>query len=275
MAMAEEPPATRAVRARSAPLYVRERGSGHAVLLLHAFPLNSRMWEPQLDALAAQARLLAPDLPGFGLSPPPLAAPALEDYARLVVAALDFLEVDRVVVVGLSMGGYIAFRLVDQLGPRLAGLVLADTRATPDTDAGARARHELAAEVEACGVDAAANAFLTKLLGTTTQRLRPELLNRVGAIIRENTPAGVAAALRAMAARADSTPLLPRIGCPVLCLAGEEDLLTPPDVAREMAEQVPRGRATIIPLAGHLTNLEAPEAFNDTLAGFLSECTRH
>src|SRR5207249_3988421 len=190
-------------------LYTRDTGSGQPVLLLHAFPLNSRMWEPQMGALAARARLLTPDLPGFGLSPPPPAAPSLDDYARQVVGVLDALEIDRVVVVGLSMGGYLAFRLVGALGPRLAGLILADTRATPDTEAGALARHRLAADVEARGVEIAASEFLPKLLGATTQRVRPALVDRVRDIIRENTPAGVAAALRAMAARPDSRPLRP------------------------------------------------------------------
>ena len=250
-------------------LYTRDTGSGQPVLLLHAFPLNSRMWEPQMEALAARARLLAPDLPGFGLSPPPPAAPSLDDYARQVVGVLDALEVDQVVVVGLSMGGYLAFRLVGALGPRLAGLVLADTRATPDTEAGALARHRLAADVEARGVEIAASEFLPKLLGATTQRVRPALVDRVRDIIRENTPAGVAAALRAMAARPDSTPLLAGIRCPVLCVAGEEDMLTPPEVARDMAERIPGGRAMVISEAGHLTNLEAPQAFNEALAGFL------
>ncbi|TMA92315.1 MAG: alpha/beta hydrolase [Deltaproteobacteria bacterium] len=134
------------------PLYTRDVGAGQAILMLHAFPLNSRMWEPQLDALAASARLLAPDLPGFGLSPAPTTAPSLDDYARQVIAVLDTLAVSRVVVVGLSMGGYLAFRLLTELGPRLVGLVLADTRATPDTEAGAAARHRLAAEVAAGGV---------------------------------------------------------------------------------------------------------------------------
>jgi len=97
----------------------------------------------------------------------------------------------------------------------------------------------------------------------------------VRGIIRENTPAGVAAALRAMAARPDSTSLLAGIRCPVLCVAGEEDTLTPPEVARAMAERIPGGRAMVVSGAGHLTNLEAPQAFNDALAGFLSERTRH
>ena len=254
-------------------LHTRDRGSGPAVLLLHAFPLNSRMWEPQLETLAGRARLLAPDLPGFGLSAPPRDAATLDQYAGDVLGVLDALDIGRVVVVGLSMGGYLAFRLIEALGARLTGLVLADTRATPDTESGARARHELAAEVEARGVDAAADAFLTKLLGPTTQRLRPAILDRVHAIIRENTPAGVATALRAMAARPDSTALLPGIRCPVLCLAGEEDVLTPPEVARAMAEQSPNGRAVVIPSAGHLTNLEAPDAFNDALTRFLGQCS--
>jgi len=256
-------------------LYTRDTGSGQPVLLLHAFPLNSRMWEPQMDALAARARLLAPDLPGFGLSPPPPAAPSLDDYARQVVDVLDALAVDQVVVVGLSMGGYLAFRLVGELGRRLVGLVLANTRATPDAESGALARHRLAAEVEARGVEVAASEFLPKLLGATTQRGQPALVDRVRAIIRENTPAGVAAALRAMAARPDSTSLLAGIRCPVLCVAGEEDMLTPPEVARAMAERIPGGRAMVVSGAGHLTNLEAPQAFNDALAGFLSERTRH
>jgi len=253
-------------------MYTRDAGAGRAILLLHAFPLNSRMWEPQLHALAANARCLAPDLPGFGLSAPPTNAPSLDDYARLVMGVLETLGVDRVVIVGLSMGGYLAFRLVTELGPRLAGLVLADTRATPDTDAGATARHRLAAEVEARGVDAAADEFVPKLIGATTQRRQRELLDRVRAIVRENTPAGVAAALRAMASRPDSTALLPRVACPVLCLAGEEDLLTPPDVAHAMAKQTRQGRAVVIPEAGHLTNLEAPEAFNAAVTGFLRDC---
>lgn len=263
------------MRARSSGLYTRDVGAGQAVLLLHAFPLNSRMWEPQLAALASRCRLVAPDLPGFGLSPPPVTGAAtLDDMARAVVAVLNALGIDGVVVAGLSMGGYLAFRLVEALGPRLAGLLLADTRATPDTEEAAVRRHELAAEVEVEGVEAAAAEFLPKLLGQTSQRTRPELLERLHAMILENTPAGVAGALRAMAARPDSTPLLARIRCPVLCLAGDEDVLTPPDVVAAMARQIPGARMRTVPLAGHLTSLEAPEAFDGSLGELLDACAR-
>jgi pimeloyl-ACP methyl ester carboxylesterase len=218
-------------------LHTRVVGDGADVLLLHAFPLSSHMWVPQMGALQGRMRFIVPDFPGFGLSAASAGAPSLNDYAQKTLAVLDALRIDRVVVVGLSMGGYVAFRLVEQLGARLVGLLLADTRATADTEEAAVARHELAAEAEADGLEV-----------------------------------GVADGLRAMAARPDSTPLLSRIHCPVLCLAGEEDGITPPDVAQAMAERVPAGRAQVIQDAGHLTNLEAPEAFNDALVRLVAEC---
>jgi pimeloyl-ACP methyl ester carboxylesterase len=255
---------------RTAGLYVRDVGRGPAVLLLHAFPLNGRMWQPQLDGLADRARLLAPDLPGFGLSPNASTQPSLDDYAQQIVRLLDLLRVDDVIVVGLSMGGYVAFRIVDRYPERVRGLVLADTRPTGDAEKAATERHRLAAEIEADGVEVAAAEFLPKLLGATTVRSRPTLVDVVHEIVRENTAGGLAFALRAMAARPNSTALLSTIRCPALCIVGEEDSITPPHVVRTMAEQLPAGTFCTIGAAGHLTNLEAPDAFNDALAEFVS-----
>jgi len=240
-------------------------------MFLHAFPLNSRMWEPQIRGLRERARVIVPDFPGFGLSGAPAVDPTLDQYAREVIALLDQLHVDRVTVVGLSMGGYVAFRLIGPLGARLAGLALADTRPTPDDAGAVAARHELAAEVDAQGVEAAANEFLPKLLGATALRSQPHLVDRVRAIILENTVPGVAGALRAMAARPDSTPLLAQIGCPVVCVCGDEDVITPPDVARAMAARMRDAWVEVIPQAGHLSNLEAPDAFNDVLRTLLDQ----
>jgi pimeloyl-ACP methyl ester carboxylesterase len=217
---------------------------------------------------------LAPDLPGCGLSPVLGPTPrSLEDYAREVRATLDALDVERVVVVGLGMGGQVALRLVDELGARLIGMLLSGTDAHSATDEIAARCYELAAEVEASGVEVAAAEFLPKLLGMTTQRTRPALLDELHAMIRENTPVGIGAALRAMAARPDATRRLSRIRCPVVCLAGEEDAVTPPELARAMAGRLFGGRTEIIPAAGHLTNLEAPEAFNNTLQALLAQCS--
>lgn len=252
-------------------LHVRDSGRGPSVLLLHAFPLNSRMWEPQVRALNGKARLLAVDLPGFGLSPPLDGTPTLDDYAGAVCDLIDRLEIEKVIVVGLSMGGYVAFRLVERLGVRLRGLLLADTRASADTEEAALARHELAAEVEAQGVEVAAHEFIPKLIGTTTLHIHPGIVDRVRAIILENSVAGVAAALRAMASRPDSSALLERLRCPVVCVVGDEDVVTPPDVVSAMAARIPRAKLTVVGSAGHLTNLEAPEAFNEGLAGLIEE----
>jgi pimeloyl-ACP methyl ester carboxylesterase len=258
----------------SPALHVRDVGAGFPVLFLHAFPLNGKMWRPQMEALPGRARLLAPDLPGCGLTPIfPSTPRSLDDYAREILAALDAMDVGPLVVVGIGMGGQVALRLVEGLGGRLIGMLLSGTDAGREADEVASRCHELAAEVERSGVDVAADELLPKLLGVTTQRTRPGLLDELRALIRENTPAGIGTALRAMAARPDATPLLSRLRCPVLCLAGEEDMLTPPALARATAERVFGGRTEIIPAAGHLANLEAPEAFNDALDALLSECS--
>jgi pimeloyl-ACP methyl ester carboxylesterase len=217
---------------------------------------------------------LAPDLPGCGLSPVLPSTPrSLDDYAGELLATLQALGVERVIVVGIGLGGQIALRLVDELGARLIGMLLAGTDARSETEEIAGRCHELAAEVEANGVEAAAAEFLPKLLGVTTQRTRPALLDEVHAMIRENTPAGIGSALRAMAARPDATRLLSRIRCPVVCLAGEEDAFTPRELAQATAERLFGGRTEVIPAAGHLINLEAPEAFNDALQALLIQCS--
>jgi pimeloyl-ACP methyl ester carboxylesterase len=258
----------REVRARLAPLYTRDAGTGPAIVLLHAFPLNGRMWELQLGGLADRFRVLAPDLAGFGLSWTPESSFSLDDQAAAVELSLEDLEVHEMVLVGLSMGGYVAFPLLERLGRRVRGLVLASTRATADDDATATDRHRLAAEVEANGVAAAADELLPKLIGTSTLRDRPELIDRVRAVILENKESGVAAALRAMAARPDRTGMLHRIGCPVLVVAGEDDPVITVEDGRRMASRIRDARFTVVPRAGHLTNLEAPAEFNRAVAEF-------
>lgn len=258
----------REVRARLAPLYTRASGRGLPTLvLLHAFPLSSRMWEPQLESLSRRFRVVAPDLAGFGLSWTPDAPFSLIDQAHAVETTLDDLRIDEMVVVGCSMGGYVALPLLDRLGPRVRGLVLANTRATPDTEAAAADRHRLATEVESEGVDAVVSEMTAKLLGTSTLRDRPDLVDHVQALMLENGPAGIAIALRAMAARPGSSALLRRVHCPVLVIAGEEDTVNGPDVARAMAAKIRAARVEVLP-GGHLSNLEATEEFDRELADF-------
>lgn len=254
-------------RARQAPLYVRDAGSGPAIVLLHAFPLSSRMWEPQLRSLSSRFRIVAPDLAGFGLSWTAAASLSLEDQAQAIELTLDDLGIDELVLVGASMGGYVALPLVERLGARVRGLVLANTRATADDERTVEERHRLAAEIETDGVDVAAEELLPKLLGAATTRDVPELVDHVHALVLENKEPGVIGALRAMAARRDATAILPSIACPTLVIAGEEDTLVPVDAARALAAAIHDAQLAVL-RCGHLPNLEASAEFDRVLSTF-------
>lgn len=243
-------------------------GSGETVLFLHAFPLHRAMWEEQVAALSGRARVLTVDFRGFGESAVGAGPYRLELSADDVLALAGALGVERATVVGLSMGGYVAFRLVERAPAFARALVLADTRAEPDTPEAKARRSALAERVEREGMAAMAD-FVGGLLGPTSKAERPEVAARVQRIIGQPHPRAVAETVRALGERPDSRLLLARIGVPTLVLVGEEDTLTPPDSARVIASAVPGARLTVIPRSGHLSNLEAAETFNRELMTFL------
>ncbi len=236
------------------------------VVLLHAFPLNGAMWARQVEALAPR-KVLAPHFPGFGGRPPGEAT--LDAFARAALSDMDAAGIGTAVVVGLSMGGYTAFRFHALAPERVAAMVLADTRAGADDEAGRAKRVDQAARVRREGVAWLADALLPALLGETTWRERPGVVEQVRGLVAQADAEGVARALEAMRDRPDSTPDLAGIRVPVLAVVGEEDTLTPLVEARKIAEGVPDGRLVVLPGAGHLANLEAPEAFNEALSGWL------
>lgn len=253
--------------------YCRDIGHGEAVLLLHGFPLNSRVWCPQIAALRARARLLAPDFPGFGLSPPSSNSPSFASYAADVSALLDKLNLDRIAIVALAEGTCVAFHLVEELGAKLQGLVLASPALEPETPEAKSRLESLIAEVLLDGrPDPALDEFLPRLIGPTTQRLRPHLFDEVQSIMRESTPAGIAAGLTSLANRPDYTPFLAKIRCPVLCIAGEEDAFSLPEALPRIAEQIPGALTETFPECGRLCNLESPNRFNDATLSLLAEC---
>lgn len=246
-------------------------GRGPAVLFLHAFPLGMFMWDSQAAALAATHTVVRFDCRGFGASPPGDALLTMERIADDAVALLDQLQISKAVVCGCSMGGYAAFAMVRRHADRLRGLVLQDTRAGADGDEARRGRAELAERVLKEGVTAAADAFLPRLVGETTRRERPELVTRLREAILAAPPRGVSDALAGLAARADSTPTLREIRVPTLVVCGVEDVITPVAEAESMQRAIPGARLEIIPKAGHLSNLENPQAFDRALRDFLAE----
>jgi 3-oxoadipate enol-lactonase len=256
-------------RASGVAMSYRDLGEGDPLVLLHAFPLNGRMFESQMRAFSGSHRVVAPDYPGFGRSPRTPAQPDVHYYAEGVRGLLDRLHLERVILGGVSMGGYVAFECMRLFPERVTTLVLANTRAEPDSEEMRETRNETALRVAEEGVGVLVELQMERLLTPYTLQNDEELVENVRAMIFENSPDGVVAALGAMRERPDSTPLLGEIGVPTLVVGGEEDGIISPEVVSAMAAKIPGARHVIIPRTGHLSNLEAPEIFNATLTEFL------
>ncbi len=240
------------------------------LVLLHAFPLNARMWEPQLELAAEGWRVIAPHFRGFdGASINPQST-TMDDYVGDVVDLLDALHIHDAVVGGLSMGGYAAFALVRHAPQYVRALVLADTKAPGDTADARQGRQAMIALAREHGAAAVADEMVPKLLGETTRREQPGLVEQVRSLIAGNAPDAIEGALRALMSREDSTPLLSKVHVPVLIIVGDEDRLTPPSLSEDMQRGIAGAELVRIPRAGHLSNLEQPGAFNTAVARFLS-----
>ncbi len=248
----------------------RDLGSGpDVVVLLHGFPFTSEMWSPQLDALADRYRVIAPDFRGFGGSQP---SPRRYTMARLaddISELLAGLGVERAVIGGLSMGGYVAFEFYRRHARRVGGLVLADTRPDPDSAEARANRSRMATLVRDEGVPTLVEQLIPKLLSPDTRARRPEVERRLRAMMGSATPAAVADALEAMAGRGDSRPLLARISVPTLVITGADDQLTPPEESRDWCGHVSGATFELIEGAGHVSNLEQPQTFSARLLSFL------
>lgn len=257
-------------RSRGLRLSYRDVGEGEPLLLLHAFPLSGRMWEPQMEALADRWRLLVPDLSGFGDSEPAPEICRMTDMAEDAAALLDHLAIRRTVLGGLSMGGYVALAFAETHPDRLRALVLAHTRAGADAPEARDRRLATARDVLEKGSGILVDTAAPRLVGATTRSARPEVLARIQGWVAAAPPQGVAAAQRGMAERPDRTPVLARIAVPALVVLGEEDELVPPEESRRMAEAIPGARTVELAACGHLGNLERPGEFNRALGDFLS-----
>jgi 3-oxoadipate enol-lactonase len=238
------------------------------LLLIHAFPLDARMWEPQIGAIADALPVVAPHLPGFGGSAGAGEVMSMGAAADRCVESLDAFGVDRAVVCGLSMGGYVALELWRRAPQRFLGLVLANTKAGADTEEGAAGRRALADRLLSEG-----SGFLVEgpppLLSDGAS---DELRARVRELIGGQPAASIAAAALGMAERPDSVADLGSISVPTLVVTSDADTLIPADVSSPMADQIPGAELALLKNAGHLSNLEAPEAFDELLARHLERC---
>lgn len=242
------------------------------LVLLHAFPLSGAMFEPILGGLG-ERRVIRPDLRGFGAAadPGPDDDPSLDLMADDVAALLDSLDIERAVVGGLSMGGYVAMAMLRRHRERMAGVILMDTKASADADEARANRERIARAVLAHG-SRALRPMLDTLLADETRRDQPEVVATVTSWLDAARPAGVAWAQRAMAARPESFATLRSAGVPGAVVVGEHDAMSSHDDALAMAAAFePSAPVHVIPRAGHLTPVENPEA----VAGALRDVLRH
>ncbi len=268
----DESAGLRRVRAGAVELAVADTGRGKPLLLVHGFPLDHAMWNAQIAEFSRTCRVIAPDLRGFGASQVAPGTSSMEQMADDLVALLDALEVrEPVVLVGLSMGGYVAFQFWRKYRQRLRGLVLCDTRSIPDSPEAAEGRLKLVEKILAEGTAPLAEAMLPKLFAAGTVAQQPALVESQRQVILRTDPQGAAAALRGMAARPDATEYLVQMALPALVLVGEHDAISSVDEMRLLAQAIAGSEFEIVAGAGHMSPLENPRAFNQPLGQFLEQ----
>ena len=255
-------------RVRGIEIAYEERGQGAALVLLHGFPFNRSMWREQIEALSSKHRVITADLRGHGETEVTASA-TMEEMADDVAALLDALDVERAIVGGLSMGGYVALAFARKYPARLRALILADTRPQADTDEARSNREKMAERALKEGMATIAEMQLPKLLAPETRARKPEAVSRVREMIVATKPEGAATALRGMMVRRDQTDLLSQIKVPTLIIVGSEDELTPPHDAEAMHKAIKNSRLVNIANAGHVSNIENALQFNHALQEFL------
>ncbi len=244
------------------------QGAGPPVLFVHGFPLSHRLWTPMVERLGDDYMLIMPDLRGLGQTEATDTC-TMAMFADDLKALLDSLDVtEPVVVVGLSMGGYVAFEFFRRHRLSVRAFVLADTRCQADPPEIVETRATVATRVLDEGSKVVADGMIDLLFAPGT----PETLRKEWhEIMAASSPVGVAAALDAMAKRVDSTATLPQIYVPTLVIVGENDAITPPRDAEFMQAAIPNAQLEIIPEVGHMTPVEAPQRFAEALKRFLSD----
>jgi 3-oxoadipate enol-lactonase len=248
-----------------------DQGNGTPLVFVHAFPLSKSMWQPQVDALSDSYRVVTIDLRGHGESDTVLWNDTLDDYAENVIGLLDYLGISQAIFIGLSMGGYTLFSIYRNYTDRVQAMILADTRVQADSEEGKAGRRAMAQVAFNDGASAIADMMLPKLLAPSTIEHRPEMVEQVRQMILQTPTTGIIVDLMAMAARPDSTDLLPNITCPTLVIVGEDDQATPVAESQYIAQGIHGSTFVTIPQAGHLSNFEQPATFNQALISFLEK----
>jgi 3-oxoadipate enol-lactonase len=249
-----------------------ERGlpQGDPVIFIHGFPFNHTMWEPQMKALPNHIRAITYDIRGHGESDVGDGQYSIEFFVDDLLGLLDHLVIDRAVLCGLSMGGYIALRAYERFPDRIKALILCDTKSEADQNEAKLKRAATVKTVKTDGVAPFADDFATLIFAPETFRANPDTIEHIKKSIRANSPIGISGAALALGMRTDTSSVLPAIKVPTLILVGEADKVTPPALSEAMQRQIPNSELHVIPGAAHMSNLENPAEFNKHLISFLN-----
>ncbi len=257
-------------------LNVFDQGTGHPILFVHGYPLTHAMWQPQLDALSDTFRVIAPDLRGFGQSGVTEGTVTMQQHADDMNALLDALGVDvPITYCGLSLGGYIGWRFVKSYGHRLHSLIMCNTRVEADSAEEAARRMKVIDALLAGGIEIIAEMFIPMMFSKVIVDEQPEMVEQVKKTIAKTNVQGMIAGLRGMAERPDSTDVLDLIKVPTLFIVGSKDTLSSPADMRQMAETVGGAEFLEIPIVGHVTPMEDPQAVNNAIRHFLNGQAPH
>jgi 3-oxoadipate enol-lactonase len=259
----------RQVRSGDAEIFYEVLGAGPPLVLLHPFPANHEFWVPAVRALASRYQLVLPDLRGHGDSDAGEGPATMAKHAADLVRVLDQEQIRRAVLAGVSIGGYVLFEFWRKNSGRVAGLVLANTKAQAETAEGRASRLEAATRVLEQGTDAYFESLLPRLLGESTRERRPDLVDGALGMMQKMSPQDVAMVQRGMAERPDSVEVLGTIQVPTLVLTGEEDVLSGVGDAHLLEQHISGSRMTVVAKAGHYSAWEQPEEVGKILRRFL------
>jgi 3-oxoadipate enol-lactonase len=242
-----------------------------AMIFIHAFPLSHKMWDEQVQYFSKNYRVITYDSRGFGESYEDNGYYTIDSHADDLFAIMNELKIVKPIVIGLSMGGYILLRAVEREQDRFKAVILCDTRAEADTNEGKLNRAGQIKQIRSGGIKDFIASFSSLMLSDTTKNdtSKKPIVERITAIMNEQKDTSIAGALLTLGSRTDTTAFLEKIQIPVLIIVGEEDRLTPPGLSIVMNKKIKNSRISVIAAAGHFSNIENPQAFNNSIEDFI------
>lgn len=252
---------------------VHEHGDrqGTPIIFIHGFPFDSRMWQQQIAHLKDSYHCSAYDIRGLGKSPAGDGQFSMEMFVDDLFAVMDGLELKPAIIAGFSMGGYITLRAIEREPNRFRAIILCDTKAEADDNAGKIKRAQGVKAINSYGADKFATAFVPLAFAQGARQRIPEIFNAILEQAVSATPTGVKGCLLAMAGRTDTTAFLSSINVPTLLVVGEQDAITTPDVMQSMHQMISGSELVTISEAGHMAPVEQPEIVNQAIADFLDK----